>query len=186
MNDLTGQIIGVAGFILGVLGIIMSLIIYRTSKRVKEPLWSIKNTLALPENLSSIGIKLSYHDKYIENIAISHVYFWNNGTQPITKSDIEGAIRVVFDPKSHILDASIVGKNPPSMDFTISLDTNANACNLDFQFLNRYDGVAIRIIHTGNQSTTVYLEGRIIGVSNITYVQELNKFLPKQLLSESM
>ena len=79
-------ILGIAGAVIGVLGIVTGYVFYLKSKREKEPCYS-EDDVNLIKGYSSIfkDLSIKYQRKPIENLTVSKLVFWNNGNEIIDK-----------------------------------------------------------------------------------------------------
>src|SRR5438477_11312597 len=74
---------------IGVLGLVTGYYFYRKSLREKMPCWSIKSNVLVQDNIARLeGVEISYNGQKVENLVISRILFWNNGSETIDSQDI--------------------------------------------------------------------------------------------------
>ena len=164
LNEWYSPIIGLAGPILAVFSIILAIIFYRRSQRFKEPSWAIKNLVLIEGYSTKISdLEVTFKDQRIENLSVSRIVFWNEGKETIDSKDIAQAnpLRISTIDKVNILDAKVIANNNPSSQFDV-LDDEKVAL-LKFDYLDHKQGGILQLVHTGNKSTDLILEGDIKG-----------------------
>jgi hypothetical protein len=174
-------ILGIAGFALGIIGLIAGYVFYRKGMKIKDPAYSIKSYNVIAGYSSKYkNLTVSYKKEKIENFTISKILFYNRGAETITRQDIAtlNQIKVITNLASaSIIDASVIQVNNPSSDFNISLDKTNSIVNINFDYLDKNHGAVIEVIHTGLSSDDLEIVGDIKGVQKISQVP------PSQLLS---
>lgn len=106
------------------------------------------------------------------DVTALHVYFWNDGKQPIKPSDVlQPPLRIVLDDTSgKILDYKVLKVSRPDV---IKIGLKPNQENspreliLDFNILEEGDGFSCQLLYAGNPSSTVNLLGGIEGARTI-------------------
>lgn len=136
---------------------------YRKSKKEKEPMCLYENTTLEPKK------SFRYGDKQIDRITRTQLTFWNNGREPIQKSNIRSFLEIVLDHPAEVLEADIVKLSRGETGFEVTPTRAvggklANRVNVTFDFLDKGDGASIEILHTGNRDTKPSFEGAIVGV----------------------
>lgn len=158
MSEVVGIIIG------GLIGVITTYAFTTRSKLYYQvsKLQIIGNIgLNLPDEF-----EVTVAGKRINNLQKSQIIIWNGGTSTIMGDKIvkEDHLRLVFDASTNILDVNITGLSRKVTKFTAEKDmTRENEVILEFDFLDRKDGVIIEILHT-NSNSDVKLDGTIRGL----------------------
>lgn len=151
----------ITGYILAIIGLIISIYFGKKSKRDKTISYC-KHTkhLVLPRDIITPELHIFFGDKEIGNVSVSVYTLWNSGNETIRIDDIVSSkpLAILATDHSEILDAQIIKRSEDSCDFGISYDIYKAV--LGFDFIDPSDGVVIQIIHTGDLSD---LNGRIKG-----------------------
>jgi hypothetical protein len=181
------------GFILGILGIILSFYFYFKSIDAKEPVIFCKTfqDIRKPSNLNT-NIKILYKKNEedevsttVDEVCTTYVWFWNRGRKAIRnispETDIpDGLFLEIIDEKQglQILDFQI--RKVSSNDIKFQPTQISETClSLNFRFLNHNDGAVIEIQHTGSYKSKLKVKGAIIGLTDGAGVKELTSM--KQL-----
>lgn len=93
LNSLvTNPWFGITSFIIGVLGVILTIIFYFKSKKFKRPCYAIRS-LGVVEDITnkSKSLEIYYAGQKIERLTITRIAFWNAGNETIDKRDIAPA-----------------------------------------------------------------------------------------------
>jgi hypothetical protein len=167
LSDASHQgLIGIAGLIVGILGLVAAYAFFRKSRRVKEPSYSIRNT-ELIRNLSTKleKLKITYNGEPILNLGITKLAFWNTGRETITTEDIpEGdRLRISIEGNGKILDAKIIEHSNPANKFSISLAEDRKAAILTFDYIDEYEGAIVELLYTTQSSDVPSFEGSVKG-----------------------
>ena len=151
----------ITGYILAIIGLIISVYFGKNGKREKTISYC-KHTrrLVLPRDIITPELHILFGDKEIGNVSVSLYTLWNSGNETIRIDDIVSAkpLEIIATDHSEILDAQIIKRSEDSCAFGISYDINKSI--LGFDYIDPSDGVVIQIIHTGDLSD---LDGRIKG-----------------------
>lgn len=158
------------GFIIGVIGIVLSIYLYQKNLEKKEPKCYYRTYRDI-QKISSEGhssmIKLFYKTEEVERVYTTYVWFWNKGKRPISRSDIpksDNLILCLSDEKepARILDFQVLKVTRNSIDFSVSKRDDFSL-TIGFEYLDHNDGTVIEIQHTGSYSTKVEIKGVILG-----------------------
>ena len=155
-----------ASFALGILGIIVGYILYRRGRREKKPLWSIKNNNLISgfsKQLPSLDVK--YAGQNVENLSVGKVVFWNGGSETIRREDIANAdpIRIIALNNTTLLDTKLLEHNSNPSLFLISKNSDSTAAFIEFDFVDRNQGLVVQVVHTGTSGNDLILTGTIKG-----------------------
>jgi len=159
------------GFFMGVAGIVTGYIFYRKGLVQKKPVWDVRTENIVSDFISKIdNLEVTYKNQKIENLSFSRIIFWNDGKDPIDKSDISSLNPLSISVTSAdvlILDATIVGKNSDASQIGVSISSDRRNVSIEFEYLNRGKGCVIEIVHTGINSEALSIVGDIKGVEKI-------------------
>lgn len=161
------SITNVAGFIFGIIGIVLSIIFYLKSRRFKKLSYSTRSFSLLSGPLSSLPeFSASYKGESLENLTAIKIILWNSGTELISRADISESdpLRIIL-PKGHkILDARIsessTTANLPELIYDSGGD---NILTINFDYLGVREGTLISILHTGSRDQELKIQGTIKG-----------------------
>ena len=177
-------LLGIAGVVLGTLGLAAAYIFYRKSIRAKEPMYAMRSENLIRDNISRMtGLKILYNDINIVNLTTTNIAFWNRGAETIDSRDrVESnPLRIGASQEVKILDAKIILENNPSSRMHISLEADGSSAYVFFDYLDKGHGGIIQVIHTGLSSSDLSLIGDIKG-ARLEKVKPKNVFLYVQVL----
>ncbi|MFA4955650.1 MAG: hypothetical protein WC556_01590 [Candidatus Methanoperedens sp.] len=172
---------GFVGFLLAIISIAATIVIYQKSKRVKIPCYSIRSTSLVRDLVSKIEpLKIFYSSEPIENLTVTKMMFWNAGQDTINKQDIASAEPITVQVKEgyKILNPpKIIQMKNPANQFSIT--SNQSFITLNFDYVDKDEGVIIEFFHTGKSSEDVQVRGKIKGVGELKYkdVPKTNEYL---------
>ena len=110
--------LGIVGTVLGIVGIVTGYIFYRRGLRTKEPCYSIKTQKLIAGYSAKFeDLTIHYKDKEIENLSVSRIIFWNNGSETIDRNDIatKAPIAIMTKENVEILDVKVLEQNNYSL-----------------------------------------------------------------------
>lgn len=162
-------LINYGGFLLGIIGLLLSIYLYLISKEAKEPRCyyaTLKDVEKLDKENSQL--KILYKSTEVNQVYSTYIWFWNAGKKPILSSDIPetSQLKLVFDGARKpitILDCKIVKSSRVAVKPKI--DVNGNTLRFNFNFLDHKDGFALEVQHTGDMFTEITFDGIILGAS---------------------
>lgn len=159
------EIIGLFGFIFGLVAILLSIYFYLKSKKIKKISISIKSFNLLSNTISSLPhFSAKYKDQLLDNLTVSKFHLWNSGTDIIKREDISDLdkLRVEFPKHVQILENRIIKESKIANQS--KLDTNSSSQNIltiNFDYFSKQQGVVFTLIHTGNIKETPKISGTI-------------------------
>lgn len=167
--------LGIIGAILGILGIVTGYLFYKLSIRAKEPCWVVKSNNLIENNVSQLsGLDILFKGEKVNSITVSKFIFWNKGAEAINREDIVKADPLRLEGKGNavILDAIILETTNKSNQFNLSVDRTNNIVLMDFEYLNKQNGVLLQVVHTGTDRFAISVEGSLKGVDQILELKE--------------
>lgn len=168
----------IISFIISLLGIVLAIIFYFKSKRLKKPRLESKSINLLRESAEKIdGLKITYLSENIPNITITKLAIWNEGNETVNGSDIAQAhpLAIIAENDVKILEAKIIYTKNESNEINIQEIESGKKLNVTFDYLDFEDGAVIQILHTGNSSEDIKFEGTIKGVGKIGLDNHIKK-----------
>jgi hypothetical protein len=160
---------------IGVIGLILAIVFYFKSKRVKKPFYSKVSINLLKRELKRIGnIEVKYLNQSVDDFTITKLVFWNGGHDTINKSDVPENSLLKIEPQQEIIiyGAELLYQTDKSNDFNIIHDKENNTVLIDFDYMDFNQGGIIKILHSGDSSSNLNLIGKIKGVGNIKYIPD--------------
>lgn len=159
----------ILGAIIGIITSYIFFAISRTRSRINyqtSNLQIIGNiSLKLPQDfeVTVAGVKINSLQK-------SQIVIWNGGNTTITGENIvkEDPLKIVFSPGTKIFDINITGLSRKVNKFTVRHlrnDLTENEILLNFDFLDKEDGIMIEVLHT-ESAQEPKLIGTIKGLKN--------------------
>ncbi len=170
----TGIIIGIVGIASNIIGVFISYLFFKKSKKERKPLYSIESNNYVHSFLSQIeGLSINYKKRPIKTLTGSRISIWNAGKETIKRSDIASGekIRIELEKGLEFLNIE---------EFKVT--NEANKCNvelvdntilIDFEYLDYQEGLALEVFHTGKTSWSLKVLGSIIGGGKIKHAKSL-------------
>lgn len=165
--------IGFAGTLLGVVGIALSVVLYFRGRKVKKPAVFTRSIRWFDgEDVPHQELTLSFRGKPISRFTISHLVFWNAGTEMFRSSDFAptSPLRIRIPGGVEVFDVRISGVTARETGVTVqgpsSLPANGpNEVPITFHYLDPNDGFAVQIIHNGSVDQYPKFIGKLPGVN---------------------
>lgn len=99
-------------------------------------------------------LQLLYHEKTIDNLAITRYAIWNSGNDVLNYSAIVETkplqIIVSNDDDVEILDAMILTQSEKTNNFVLE-EINCKYVKIRFEYIEKNDGIVVQLIHTGGK-----------------------------------
>jgi len=151
---------------------------------MKTPVYSTRSTnviAALPAKLSKL--RATYDAEPVSSLTVTKLALWNAGQSTIDRGDIpEGdKIRIRVDPAYKILDGTPIAQvKPESNKFATRRSSAVNELVVDFEYMDRGQGVAIELLHTARSGDSVTVIGSVKGGKSPVRFEETStaKFVP--------
>lgn len=156
----------VLGFLLTLIGVILSIIFYIKSRRTKEPCHAIRSANLIQDFTSRFEkLEIKYAGEPISNFTTTKVAFWNNGKDTINDSDIVSADPLMIRVKDgyKIFDSNVLYTKQDANQFKILPSEDGSHVLIQFDYLDRGEGGVIRLLHTGKSSCDIEFCGTIKG-----------------------
>jgi hypothetical protein len=163
----TNPLLGVASFIIAIIGIVLAVIFYLKSKKIKSPYYAIRSINLIKDLISKIeSLEMLFRGKPIKNLTVTKIAFWNAGNDTINYQDIPHTEPLTINVKEgiEILDAKVLYAKNPANQFSISTSDDNSLIKLQFEYIDNDEGAVIQIIHTGVSEEDIDIHGTIKGV----------------------
>lgn len=167
-----------------IIGIPLSIYLYFKSKKEKSLKFEIKSNNIF-KNFESIieNVKVTCKNKNISTLTITKILMWCNGKETIYDTDIATQMPLIIKTREDkdILEAKVISSNNLANNVHLEKLEN-NLYKINFEFLDNKDGFIIQVVHTGNNSNDIIVDGKIKGIKkNIG-----NKFPQKKGILEKI
>lgn len=156
----------------GIIGILVGIISYFKSRKVKLPCYTTRSTNIVRDLINKFeSVQMFYAGQPIENMTVTKIAFWNSGNETLNAQDIAAAdpLRIHVKNDSKILDAKILYQKNKANKFELSSAEKESDVYLRFDYVDKYEGAVVQIIHTGKSNQNVVLEGKIKGTKRLKY-----------------
>lgn len=156
----------VVGIVIAFLSIIISIVIYIRSKRIKNPIYATRTYNLIQEKIQKIkDVNITYKNNDINNFSISRVAIWNSGKETINRVDIASGDKLRIIPVSGVklLDAQIIYEKNSINKFSLNLENVEKEILINFDFFDFEEGIILQVFHTGKSGNDVEIHGTIKG-----------------------
>lgn len=162
------------GSAVGVVGLISGFLFYESSRAEKVPVYAVSPTevLAASGDLSS-NLGIYWQGKQVPNVCLKRIALWNEGSLPITSSDLPEAdpLRLVPSKTVDILFVQVAGISRRRLKFATRIVTDAESKRpvvylgiVGGDGLEKMDGGELQVVYSGDRDTEFRVEGRVVGV----------------------
>ncbi|WP_193368925.1 hypothetical protein [Pelagibius marinus] len=155
------------GIAIGLLGVAIA--IYQTVRRTGPRLIFQASGQRLIEaggGLLPNEVAVQYAGSQVPRVTLSQIVIWNHGAKAVRAEDVVQEDPIVFDfgNDSEVLKAEIVKRSREANKSRLLIEGDQrNILRYKFSFLDRGDGVLIRVLHTGKEPRPK-CSGTIIGM----------------------
>ena len=145
----SSDLLGIAGLVVGLIGISVSVFLYFRSKNKKILEYRIDSTQLITESMTHIpNLKVIIGDQPVETLISTTIEFVNSGNQSIVASDFAIKEPLGISTTGHLHSYDVFTDNPNSLP---SLQTvNDNNFSNAFVFLKEKQTFSITLLHDGN------------------------------------
>jgi len=163
---LQSSLFNLVGALIGIGGIILAIIFYRRSKRVKKLSYAVRSFSLVSSSTSSLPEFLAtYKGCPVTNLTAVKMILWNSGNETLAYSDIAKAdqIRISLPPKVEILDVRVNVPSNPANLLKVHRNPEINEADIKFDYLGPKEGALISLLHTGGSESKPTIVGTIKG-----------------------
>ena len=154
------------GIILGIIGPVLAIVFYYKSLRIKIPTYSVRSLNVVTDSITKVpNLEMQYLGVKVQNLTISNLAFWNDGRETMRNTDIAKTdpLRIEIKSGFEMLDAQIISVINKANQFKINTLQEKTVFKLDFEYVDRNEGVIIQIVHNGKTNDDVQMCGMIKG-----------------------
>ncbi len=159
----------VGAYIVGFTGTVIGF--YSLRKKRIKPVYIMRSTGLLQESISNLdGLKIEFDNHRIGNLTVTNVAIWNAGKKTLHQSDVSSNEKISIKPKNGILvyRYSVLKESNPSNGVNLKTSKdNSAVVEIDFEYLDNNEGIAIQLIHSGKSSIDIEVLGSIKGFGRI-------------------
>lgn len=157
------------GFLIGLILALIGIYLTIKSKKEKLPSYALSGfNLVKNFKYNVDSLEMLHKGEKIENLTVTKAAFWNAGRETISNQDIvkNDPTRLAIKGKGEILDAKVLYANNSSNQFTLELNKEKNAIFINFDYVDKNDGIIMQILHTSLLPYGLELTGKIKGAGN--------------------
>lgn len=182
---------GLGGLIVGGVGILLSVIFYLKTRRVKRLAYMVKSFTLITQNVSSIsGFEALYRAQPLVSLTASKIVLWNHGNEIINYTDLSSVdrLRVEVSLDQQMLDVRMAEQSDVTNLFKIT-DESHESKNpikfIEFDYIAARQGCVISVLHTGSANESPRIIGTIKGAGHPIRVNSLgiNRSIRSLLMS---
>jgi hypothetical protein len=159
------DVIGVAEVLIGTVGLVAALLIYRWQRYRKGLGVAVLTDRPLLMTPSPFAVSVHHDGKVVAEPRLIVVRIANTGNVPIEASDFERSLSMTF-PQCEVLSAEVTGVRPAEL--TATLRTDGPTITLEPCLLNPTDLIEVQCLVDG--STELQVDCRVVGVRSVEKV----------------
>lgn len=171
-----------------ILGIVLSIYFYLKSNKSKLPNYAIMNENIINDLSSKVNqLNIYYKDKKINNFSVCKFAFWNAGSQTINGIDIAKADPIAVNLKQgreFLGEPLIIFPKTSPNQFSVNIDRTNNLLIINFDYIDKDEGVIVMFYHTGFDDNDVSVTGIIKGFGKIINYKAESFYLPSLNISQ--
>lgn len=152
-------------FLLGVLGVMVPVLLYYKSVRVRQPKWVAQSSNLVRGFQGKIDqLEILFAGRKIANLTVTRVVLWNDGKETVRREDIAATDPVVIQTKgdARLLDCRLLAANSPTINASLAMPDDTHL-TVEFDYLDHRQGLVIQVLHTGLGSEDVEVLGTVKG-----------------------
>lgn len=156
---------------IGIGGIILTIGIFKYQTKKKIPCYGIRSTNIIEnldskfENIEMNYLKNGVVTEKIKDLTVTKVIFWNEGKETIHQNDIATAkpLQIMIKNKCKIISSKIIYTKKSENLFEINLSEDNSYIDVNFEYIDKNEGIVIQILHTGRSRDDILYEGALKG-----------------------
>lgn len=138
----------VISFLLGIIGIILSVYFYYRGRKFRQISYTCETNNVTLNNTPFEKLSFAYNGEPMTSISITDVIIWCSGKEIINRNDIAPLSPLTIHTPAKILDYKLILSNEPCNNFQICRK-NDHELTFDFDYICKNNGIAVRVIHAG-------------------------------------
>jgi hypothetical protein len=110
------------------------------------------------------GLKVTFSGEQdeIQDLSVTQIMFWNDGSETIRKGDVPSLIRFILTD-GKILTANVIQTTTNENKFAIAF--NPLQATITFDYIDRNDGAVFQLFHTSKINDEMRIQGTVMGAS---------------------
>ena len=162
----TSPWIALLSFLLTFVSLLLAIYFYLTGRRRKLPKYAIRS-LSLVKGLVNrvTGLEMLYNGRHVENLTAGRLVFWNAGRETIKQEDVASSDPIIMQIEggAKFLDSKVIFAMNPANQFKIMESAEKTEIRIEFEYIDRHEGLIIQFFHTGTSDNKIALRGTIKG-----------------------
>lgn len=165
--------VSLAGTLFGVIGIVISIVFFLRSRKVKRPTYYSRSMRWFDgKQMPHDELTLLFRGRPISRFTITHIAFWNGGNDTFRALDFakSSPLRLVIPNGVEVFDIRIIARTTESNGTILDTPTSIAAATIkdvpiQFDYFDPNDGFLLQIIHDGGRDQRIEIAGKLPGVS---------------------
>jgi hypothetical protein len=180
--------LGIAGLVVGIVGILLAIYFYHRSKRRVRISYTVDRTQLLGghANVLPEEVSILYGGERIDNLTKDNMIVWNSGTESITRIEIMSPTLICLPDGLKLLKISLLKTSQSPSQFNLIVSSpfqflpharsgeGRQSVQLDFEYLEPKQGINIELLLTGGGGLPT-LSGVILGMP-----RGFQRYVPEQ------
>ena len=171
----------ISGWIIAVVSIIITIVLYKRSQRDKKPYYCTLSTnvfQGLTKHIPDLTVHFSGYTQPIPCLTITKLIFWNAGKATIEKNDVAKSdpLNIICTDGVLILKADIIKASGPPNCFSETVAQDRKRVSVSFDHIDHGEGVEILLFHTGATGRDIKLS---VCVRRTAFLTAVVQCLPK-------
>ena len=158
---------GVGGMLLGGLGVILAVLFYLKSRRLKALSHCSRTFSLLADSLSALpGFTSEYKGHKLENLTACKSLLWNSGSEIVSSTDLADSdpLRIQMPEKVEILDVRIAYCSTPTNQVAAHVSGQSkNVVHITLDYLAPHEGCIVSLLHAGPPDAEISFLGTLKG-----------------------
>lgn len=172
MKYLQENLVNIIELLIGVVSIFLAIFFYLKSRKTRVPLYSITSYNLLRKEIKGLeNVDIKYKNKVVDNLTVSKVAFWNGGRLVINRNDLPQGYQLKIQPNEgiRIYNAEILYVDEDSNQIELRFNEKQSEIVIDFEYLDFKQGAVINVLHSGNSSDGIKINGVVKGAGKFKY-----------------
>ena len=151
----------IISYIIGIIGIVTSIITYLRSKRTQKPMFKKLSAIITEEMISkNSNVHIQNGDVKLDRLTITKVAFWNKGIT-LKKEEVSARspFRIELEDENAIILEAYISYAEEENDVSCKIMDNKKQIVIDFDYLAQNQGFVVKVLHTGDGSKVLNVAG---------------------------
>ena len=161
------KLLNVAGFVLGLLGIVGLVVGFKSWKRKRLSYLSRSNNLfsGLESKYPDVEVSFRGYGDTLKSLTVTKLAIWNSGNDTIRKQDIvkDAPLAIQASPGNIILSVKITDLASPLNKIECTLNKERTRAIVSLDYLDPKQGAVVQVFHSGTSNNDIAITGTLIG-----------------------